>query len=108
MAYQLYQLFPRNIARHIHYSINPTPAQRRARDLEAHKKEYYLPLETISEMGEYYRMDLFDMDELYMGDLEPEDFEGVSFIAWWWNPEFHQERGVYGATMRQYLARNCV
>jgi hypothetical protein len=73
MAYQLYQLFPRNIARHIHYSINPTPAQRRARDLEAHKKEYYLPLETISMMGESYRMD---------PDPDMEDYEGLSFGAW--------------------------
>jgi hypothetical protein len=76
MAYQLYQLFPRDIARHIHFSINPTPAQRRARDLEAHKKEYYLLLETISEMGESYVK--------YLMYSDPEDWppEGLSFIDW--------------------------
>jgi hypothetical protein len=77
MAYQLYQLFPRDIARHIHFSINPTPAQRRARDLEAHKKEYYLPLETISEMGESYAKHRMDPDPEDM-----EDYEGLSFIEW--------------------------
>jgi hypothetical protein len=78
MAYQLYQLFPRDIARHIHFSINPTPAQRRARDLEAHKKEYYLLLETISEMGESYAKHQERERE------DPEDWppEGLSFIAW--------------------------
>jgi hypothetical protein len=95
MAYQLYQLFPRDIARHIHFSINPTPAQRRGRDLEAHKKEYYLSLETISLMGELYRMDP-DPEEM-------EDYEDLSFIAWWWQDFGYAVYGV--GLLRQYLAQ---
>jgi hypothetical protein len=94
MAYQLYQLFPRDIARHIHFSINPTPAQRRAGDLAAHKKESCLYLETIFWLGELYRT-----------DPDP-DYEDLSFIAWWWEEFSHVAYGV--GLFQQYIAQCAV
>jgi hypothetical protein len=92
---------PTNIVRNIAYSLNGTPAQRLSRDRAAHRQQMYDgPLDTIDAMGDVY---MGDPDEAYLGDLGPEDFANSSFSSWLFNPEFHQQRGVYGQSMRGYM-----
>jgi hypothetical protein len=92
---------PPHIVRNIHYSINPTPAQRRARDLESHKQMYYWPLETISNIGEEHRE---FPDGRHQGEVGAA--EGMSFHKWLWNPKLHHERGEYGTSMLKYLGED--